>query len=317
MDGVISTHFYIDVVDEICKNMLSPEGEYKNMKKRIIALISAIMIIFGMVAIPKFDTQAKGTYTTRYSDGKVYIYKSGKLVDTISHDDGSVNSKYIYDEEFVYYTVRTNSGENDLYIRDIKGKKSRFWLMLPDMYERWELLERHGYILLLNAWDGSGKSAFYEADLEVDVLRPVCDAECVKKCGSYRVCVSSATSSSPESLMQIYVYNATISRVKKIENASCGYTIKGNVIRYAHNLQGRKKLSFTGPNYFSVNTYNMKTGKTKVLVKKLKADSIGKIGTRCLYYKVNSWDGNKVKYFKYDIKTKKKVQITANQYKEK
>ena len=61
----------------------------------------------------------------------------------------------------------------------------------------------------------------------------------------------------------------------------------------------------------------MKTGKTKVLVKKLKADSIGKIGTRCLYYKVNSWDGNKVKYFKYDIKTKKKVQITANQYKEK
>ena len=36
------------------------------MSKRVVALISAIIIIFGIVSIPKFDTQAAGGYTTSY-----------------------------------------------------------------------------------------------------------------------------------------------------------------------------------------------------------------------------------------------------------
>ena len=317
MDGVISTHFYIDVVDEICKNMLSQEGEYKNMKKRIIALISAIMIIFGMVAIPKFDTQAKGTYTTRYSDGKVYIYKSGKLVDTISHDDGSVNPKVTIFDDDVFYTVKTKSGKTYLYDRYVFNKETIYMCDLPNNYENWDPVELYGGNVYINAWNGSGNNALYRFVLETDVLCKVCDAEYVKRCGRYIVCDPSATFGSAGPLMQIYVYDIEKVKVKQIEKGACGYSIKGNVIYYSHNLKGRKKLSFTGSNYFSVNSYNMKTGKTKVLVKKLKADSMGKMGSKYIYYKVNSWTGNKVKYYKYDIKAKKKIKITAEQYKEK
>ena len=285
------------------------------MSKRVVALISAIIIFFGIVSIPKFDTQAAGGYTTSYSDGKVYIYKSGKYVDTISYYGGYVNSKVVIIDEIVYYTVRTKSGKNYLYFRNIDRKVSIFLKSLPNSYYCWDPVELYRGALYINAWNGSDNNACYRYVLETEVLVKICDAEYVKRCGRYIVCEPSATFGCPGPLMQIYVYNTSNTKVKQIEKGSCGYTIKGHVIYYAHNLKGKKYLSFNSANYFSVNTYDMKTGKTKVIVKKLKADSMGKMGSKYIYYKVNSWNGNKAKCYKYDIKAKKKIKISFSQYK--
>ena len=285
------------------------------MRKRIVAMITAIMIVFCMVAIPKIDTQAASAYTTSSSDGKVYIYKSGRYVDTISYYGGYVCSKVAFSGNTVYYTVRTNSGSNYLYKRDIVKKYSTYLMYLSRDFYGWDPVEVYKGSLYINAWNGSDNNACYKFTIKTEKLIKLCNAEYVKRCGNYIICEPSATFGAPGPLMQIYVYDTVKGKIKQIERGSCGYTIKGNVIYYAHNLQGKKYLSFTSANYFSVKAYNMKTGKTKVLVKKLKADRMGKMGSKYIYYQTNSWDGNKAKYYRYDIKAKKKIQISSKQYK--
>lgn len=283
----------------------------------------SILFLIGLLSFPSFDTYAAAKYETKYnyssSGSTVTITQSGRYIDTISHSGGHVQPQMAFAKGVAYYTVKIGDSYY-LCSKDLNTKNTHYYRRLPNEYQIWHPSDVYAGSIYLFAGNGSDNCACYRFYMKNGKLKKLCDGGYTKRVGKYIICDPSHTYGSLGPLMQIYVYDTKMDTTKMIENGSCGYSIVGNVIYYSHNLHGRTSLSGTKglSDDFSIQTYNLKTGKKKTIVKKIKATHISKIGKKYVYYSVlknNGKSGSSEKYYKYDIKSKKKVAITFAQYK--
>ena len=290
-----------------------------NKTKWVLAVLVTIFILFGIIYVSSFETMAASKYETKYnyysSGSTVTITKSGKYIDTISHSGGHVQPQMAFSGGVAYYTVNYGSTYY-LYSKNLSTKNTQFYTSLPNDYNIWNPSEVYKGSIYIFAGNGSDNCACYRYYLKSGKLKKLCDGGYTKRVGKYIICDPSHTFGALGPLMQIYVYNTKTDKTKKIENGSCGYSIVGNVIYYSHNLHGRTSLASGNGRYddFSIKTYNIKTGKKKTLVKKIKASHITKIGKKYFYYSVLGKPGSSEKYYRYNIKTKKKKAISFDQY---
>ena len=295
---------------------MNSKNIFRAERQSLMTILLAVLFLTAAVvfASPVYAGTSKFTYQHSYEENVIRVYRGETLVRTVYPNQYRIESMAAISGNKLYYVEGQDEAGYTLWKYSIKSGTKTCLCTLPSDYIIWGVQDVYGGCLYLEAGNPSDNSACYRYYVKKNKLEKISEAGFQGRFENYIICDPSGYYGDAGNFIPIYIYNAKTGKGKTLEAKSGGYSLVGGKVYYSACLD--RSLSYIPygesgvpkPLYYAVKVYDLKTGATKTLVKKLKATYTHAFSKKNIYLQKGG------KYYRYSISKKKATKLSWTKY---
>lgn len=302
------------------------------MKKTSRLLKALLLLVCCMSMFVMAGTVSAAEYKVKVnSNGTATVTNksSGKKIATLKVDGKGekIHEQLVVTTSYIYFTTTEDMGDSEteccLYRYKRSDKSNEFLVNLTlnlndpainvKQINAFDVNYVYSGSVYLTGWSGSNFAHGYRYALSERKLTKIANGGCSYRFNQYIVCddfmVHGDFSPAP-----VYVYNTRTGVTKTIAKQVAAYNRSGKYVFAAVMRTVKYEPGRTGAKY-DIIRYNLSTGGTVTLASNIKAYSVQKITGAYVYQLRYVEEAHTKAYYRYNMKTKKNVKITAAKFK--
>ena len=286
------------------------KGGNKMSKGKQLRLILMLFVIF--TAFGGWNEAQAAQYTTKKEGPDVLVYKDGELLASLFVRTGTINDNVAVKGNRIYCVLKpfVEELQQSLLAYDLDTKEYSLLGYFPTDFFQYDIVKIYKGKIYINGWNPSDNNALFTWKISTGKLEKAVDAAYAKQYKQYMICEPSMTSGSWTPL-PLYVYNAKTGKKVRLTKKMSGYSLNGKYLYYAVK---RGAARYDNKMTFNIYRYNILSGAKKKLASGVEARYFGKITAKYVYWHTSDYPNDK--FYRYNMRTKKRKEISESAYKE-